>query len=579
MEVEKELEYAIWHGTWCVTSGEGNRRPVSIIYADMLNWGCLFTIPFFECYKLKAAEVSGIRDRLKTQVLIIGGGVTGMGLVRDLSLRGVQCLVVEKGDINAGASGANHGLLHSGARYVSNDPVTARECRSESHLLKRLAPRCCEDTGGLFVAVAGDSESYIADFPQFCEQNGIAARGIDCRDARAIEPGLSHDLIAAFLVEDATIDPFRLSYDNMADAAAHGAGLLTHTRVSGMVRQGRRIRSVQMCHLPTGREIEAEAEQVVNATGAWVGKVVEMAGLHLPAVWSKGSLLITQQRIAERVVNRLRPPTDADIVVPGGTVSILGTTSVRVDNIEKLRVGFDEVDLIVEETAKMFPSIRNTRMVRAFAGVRPLLGKADPSADRTISRGFEIIDHERDGLTNLVSVVNGKLTTYRLTAEKAADLVCRRLAVSAPCLTGDLPLPEAPLNDWVVAGLSPALWRRQGAAKDSLLCECEMVPMSAVAQLVDQLQADGGTVTLDAIRLRSRMGKGSCQGTFCSLRTVGFLYDLGLFRKEQGILDLKAFLESRWKGLQPVLWDQQLAQAQLEEAIHCGLFNLEAFKP
>ena len=67
---------------------------------------------------------------LETQVLIIGGGVTGTGLARDLALRDVQCILVEKEDINAGASGGNHGLLHSGARYVSNDPISAEECRS-----------------------------------------------------------------------------------------------------------------------------------------------------------------------------------------------------------------------------------------------------------------------------------------------------------------------------------------------------------------------------------------------------------------------------------------------------------------
>ncbi len=72
----------------------------------------------------------------KTQVLIIGGGATGTGIARDLALRGIQSILVEKGDLNAGASGANHGLLHSGARYVAKDPVAARECHEESRILK-----------------------------------------------------------------------------------------------------------------------------------------------------------------------------------------------------------------------------------------------------------------------------------------------------------------------------------------------------------------------------------------------------------------------------------------------------------
>jgi glycerol-3-phosphate dehydrogenase len=528
-----------------------------------------------EIVMVGTTEMDGTGSRLKTQVLIIGGGIAGVGLARDLALRGVQCLVVEKKHVNSGASGANHGLLHSGARYVSNDPVTAQECGSESRLLRQLAPGCCEDTGGLFVAVAGDDESYIADFPQLCERNGIPMQQIDCKEARDLEPELSENIIAAFRVEDATLNPFRLSYDNMADAIAHGARLLTYTQVVGMERRGRRVSSVKIRELRTGREIEVEADQVVNASGAWAGKVAELVGLRLPVVWSKGSILITQRKITDRVINRLRPAADGDIVVPEGTVSLVGTTSVRVDDIENVHADFAEVDFLVKETAKMVPIMHDTRLIRAFAGVRPLLGSVGASDDRAISRGLEIIDHEKDGLVNLATVLSGKLTTFRHTAEKAADLICRRLGVSAPCLTRELPLPNAPANNWVVAGLAPGLWRQLKKPKDALLCECEMVPVSAIGEIVDQLKTDAQPFDLDAIRLRSRMGKGSCQGAFCGLRTTNFLYDLDMFKGDEGVRDFKGFLETRWKGLRPVLWGPQLVQEQLQEAIHCGLFNLE----
>ena len=99
--------------------------------------------------------------KIETPVLIIGGGITGTGLARDLALRGLKCTVVEKGDINSGASGANHGLLHSGARYVSSDPGSAAECMRESLILKSMARNCIEETGGLFVAIEGDDENYV----------------------------------------------------------------------------------------------------------------------------------------------------------------------------------------------------------------------------------------------------------------------------------------------------------------------------------------------------------------------------------------------------------------------------------
>ena len=167
---------------------------------------------------------------MKTQVLIIGGGATGTGLARDLALRGIHCVLAEKRDINAGASGGNQGLLHSGARYIASDPSAAVECRREGRLLKKLAAHCIEDTGGLFVAIAGDDENYIADFPQMCAQYGIPAHFLDVKDAREMEPALSDQIIAAFHVEDATIDPFRLSLANIAHAQQLGTRLLRFTQ-------------------------------------------------------------------------------------------------------------------------------------------------------------------------------------------------------------------------------------------------------------------------------------------------------------------------------------------------------------
>ncbi len=362
----------------------------------------------------------------------------------------------------------------------------------------------------------------------------------------------------------------------MADAKAHGAHLLTHSQVIAMRRDGNRIRSVRLRQLQTGAEIEVEAEQIVNATGAWVGEVARLADLRLPVVWSKGSMLITQERIGERVINRLRPASSGDIIVPGGTVSLLGTTSIRSSDIEHLHVGTDEVDFLVEEIAKVVPAIRTARLIRAFAGVRPLLSSTTASDDdRTISRGSSVIDHTGDGIANFITVLGGKLTTYRLIAEKAADLVCSRFGLKAACSTREMPLPAAAINAWVAPGHAPSLWLHRRTGADSLLCECEMVPESGIAAIVEHLRTIPERADLDSIRLRTRMGKGTCQGAFCGLRTTGFLYDLGVFREEQGIEDLKSFLQTRWKGLRPVLWGQQMVQEQLQEAIHCGMFNLE----
>jgi glycerol-3-phosphate dehydrogenase len=512
---------------------------------------------------------------IQTQVLIIGGGVTGTALARDLALRGVDCILVERDDINAGASGRNHGLLHSGARYVAGDREAAMECRAEGAILKRMAAQTIQDTGGYFVAVQGDDEAYIADFPSYCESAGISARAVELGAARALEPALSPRAIAVFAVPDAAIDPFRLSLESLAHAQSLGARVLRRARVVGFERAGRRIRAVRVRSLHPAEEVRIEAAQVVNAAGAWAQEVALLAGASIAMTYSKGTLLVTHARLASRVINRLRRPANADIMMPGGTVSIVGTTSTRVDAVDAIYPTTAEADLIVEEAAQMLPALTTMRFIRAYAGVRPLVGAPDAADGRAVSRGFALFDHEDQGLDNLATITGGKLTTCRLMAERAADLVCRRLGVMRPCLTATAPLPVAAECGWTEPGHSPRAWMRSHGPHDTLLCECEMVPGSAVDAIYGALLASGDTPTLTDIGLRSRVGKGACQGAFCAVRTVAHLYQRGDFQARRGLAEILDFFGERWRGQHPVLWGEQLAQAELMEALHCGLFGEE----
>lgn len=512
---------------------------------------------------------------MQTQVLIIGGGVTGTALARDLALRGVECMLVEQDDLNAGASGRNHGLLHSGARYVAGDSAAAMECRAEGAILKRVAAQTIQDTGGYFVAVQGDDERYIADFPSHCARSGITARAVDVAAARAQEPALSERTIAVFEVPDAAIDPFRLSLESMAQARSLGARLLRRTRVVGFEREGRRIRAVRLQPRAGGPELRIEAAQVVNAAGAWAREVALLAGAAIAMTYSKGTLLVTHTRLASRVLNRLRRPGNGDILMPGGTVSIIGTTSTRVDSLEDVRPTTAEADLIIDEAAPMLPALATTRFIRAYAGVRPLLGAADAADSRAVSRGFALFDHQEHGLDNFATLTGGKLTTCRLMAERAADLVCRRLGVTSPCVTATTLLPQAAECAWTAPGHSAREWMASRRPNEALLCECEMVPASAVDAIHAALRAAGDSPTLTDIGLRSRVGKGACQGGFCTVRMAAHLYQKGDFQARRGLAEMLDFVAERWRGQQAVLWGEQLAQAELAEALHCGLFGEE----
>jgi len=482
----------------------------------------------------------GNTNKMRTQVLVIGGGATGTGIARDLALRGVTCIVAERRDLNAGASGANHGLLHSGARYVSGDLTIAAECRREAELIKQLAPHCIEDTGGLFVAGEGDDEKYIADFPGLCAQAGIPVAPVSVAEALDMEPRLSPGLIAAYQVADATIDPFRLSLENMSQAQQAGSVLLRDSPVVAFRKKSGRIHETVLQRRSTGEKVVIRADQVINASGAWAGQVATLAGVMLDMVYAKGSLLILEERLSQRVINRLRPSSNADILVPGGTVSILGPT-------------IGEIDAIIDEARAMLPVLTGVRCLRAYAGVRPLVG-SDEGDTRQISRGFVLLDHAEHKLENFVTITGGKLTTYRLMAEKTVDLVCVRLGVTTPCQTHLRPLALTPANQWTKPGMAPRIWLQSPAPRDMLLCECEMVPKGAVDSIADAMGMVGDRVDLKAIGLRSRVGKGTCQGVFCGVRMVAYLYNRGMYAGDEGLDDLRAFLKGRWKGIRPVLW-------------------------
>ena len=128
---------------------------------------------------------------------------------------------------------------------------------------------------------------------------------------------------------------------------------------------------------------------------------------------------------------------------------------------------------------------------------------------------------------------------------------------------------------WTAPGHSALEWMRSRGPGETLLCECEMVASSAVDAIYSALRLAGDSPTLTDIGLRSRVGKGACQGSLCSVRTAVHLYHKGEFQAQRGLAEMVDFLNERWRGQHAVLWGEQLAQAELTEAIHCGLFGEE----
>ena len=524
-------------------------------------------------------------------VIIIGGGATGAGIARDCPLRGIKALLLERSDISTGATGRNHGLLHSGARYAVTDHESAVECIRENMILRRIAAHCVEETDGLFITLPEDGLDYQARFVEACRKAGIRADVLDPEEARRLEPAANPSLIGAVRVPDGAVDPFRLTSSNILDATAHGAEIRTYTEVRELIREQDRIVGVKAYDYRTHAELEFRAQVVVNAGGIWGHGIAAKAGITVNMLPAKGALLIFGHRVNRMVLNRCRKPADADILVPGDTISLIGTTSSKIpyDQIDNMIITPDEVDLLLCEGEKLSPLLARTRILRAYAGVRPLVASDDDPSGRTVSRGIVLLDHAtRDGMEGFITITGGKLMTYRLMAEWATDLICKKIGNDGKCRTAEIPLPGSTESREEVDRKTrnkPIAQRRSSIArhgalatridgtdsiKNSLVCECEEVSIGEVEYALENLSVNN----LVDLRRRTRVGMGTCQGELCACRAAGLMGRRDPVCARKAKADLVSFLNERWKGMAPIAGGDTLRESEYTTWVYesvCGL--------
>ena len=517
--------------------------------------------------------------------IVIGGGITGAGVARDCAMRGLKVLLVEKYDLTNGATGRNHGLLHSGARYAVTDRESATECIQENMTLRKIARHCVEETDGLFITLPEDDILYQQTFVDACRNAGIRADIIDPKEAIRLEPAVNPTLIGAVRVPDASIDPFRLTAANVLDARLHGATVLTYHEVTRLIINNGRVEGVVMRDNITGEMREAHAQLTINAAGIWGHSIAKMADVPLNMFPAKGALLIFGHRVNQMVINRCRKPANADILVPDDAVCVIGTTSDRVsyDVIDHLKVTPEEVDILISEGEKLAPALATTRILRAYAGVRPLVAADNDPSGRNISRGIVLLDHEkRDRLGGFITITGGKMMTYRLMAELATDLACKKLGVNKACETAEKPLPGSE-EECSKKGLSTERLAEEGRhgtltslipadtiMDKALVCECEEVSVGEMKYAVDKLHVKN----LINMRRRTRVSMGTCQGTLCACRAACVLCNLTQTDAKKSQADLASVMAERWKGMRPVAWGDTLKESQLMSMVYEGLCGL-----
>ncbi len=540
-------------------------------------------------------------------VIVLGGGVNGTGTARDLAQRGLSVLLLEKADLACGASGANSGMIHGGIRYMLSDrQVTALACR-DSGYIQRIAPHLLfripflmpftsrrERATLVERATWYATEVYVGTYDLYQPlKRGKPSTRLTAEELYRLEPALRPGLAGAVTFDEWGIDSHRLCVLNALSAREHGAELRTWTEARDLLLEGGRVVGVRFRDALTGETGEARAPVVFNATGAWSPRLARRNGLRVPMRPGKGVHLTLDRRFSNYGVACTAVDGRQMFLMPHENDSIIGTTDDDYyGDPDDLEATQDEVEYLLEGVEALVPGVRRARVTRAWWGLRTTLYEYGKNED-ALSREHAILDHAAEGADGLLSLVGGKLASYRAQSEEVADLVVRRLGRSAPpCRTHQEPLPGGEAvpevaalaaGHRVAAPLVARLVYRHGARAEEVLrlvdddprlglvlCRDEGLIAAEVVHCVRHEQVR----RLQDLRRRCRLAVGACGGLDCARPAAQLAgRELG-WSADQVRAELADLLDLGWRERRAVLDGHQLAQEELLRGAHLGVGRL-----
>lgn len=392
-------------------------------------------------------------------LIVIGGGITGSGILLDASQRGLKVLLVEKADLASGTSSRSSKMIHGGLRYLRQMQfrVTRMACRERDRMVL-LNPLLVQPIRFLYPANRGDQvPGWTVDLGLWMydrlTQRPEKHSHLEPEEVSELAPGLSvENLERAMAYTDARADDARLTLAVAATGFAYGGLVLTRTEVEEGIRAADgSLRGLVLRDLETGFTHPVEASLIVNAAGVWVDRVRERLGLAGEKLRpSRGShIVLPTHRLPIRAALTIPSPDDGRpiFLIPHEEGVLVGTTDIYHDgSLDDPRVTRQEIEYLLRALQAQFPSRRLSLddISAAFAGLRPILD-AHTDNPSEASREEEIWQEQ-----GLLSVAGGKLTTWRPMAEEAVDealnfLPEERVHATAPCRTKGTPL----------AGLAP----------------------------------------------------------------------------------------------------------------------------
>lgn len=536
---------------------------------------------------------------MQYDVIIIGGGVNGCGIARDVAMRGLSCLLIERNDFGAETTAASSKMIHGGLRYLLYNRKTTKLSSKDSGVIQKIAPHLLFRIPFIFPLPAKRGwqgatrklyfellETFFEVYDQFAPlKKAKPHTRLSAAEALKLEPNLNPDIVGAVSFDEWGIDSNRLCMSNVLSAQAHGAAVKNHCEVTSFIKQDGRVVGVRARDTLTGENFEHRAKMIVNATGPWAGHLAQMAGATVPLRPAKGVHLSFDRRISNYAIIAKSIDSRMLFFMPYQNESFIGTTDDDYfGDPGDIPIVEDEIEYLLEGVEKVFPRIREFRRTHAWAGVRPTLYRRGPDED-DLNRDHKVFDHElSDGVSGLVSIAGGKLASYRLMSEDLTDWVAKKLGNSEPCRTHvealpggehEVQAPDLAAQYNIATFAAQRLIFRYGTRAAQVLaltkerksyaseiCACDPV-LEAELRFVIRYEF---ARTLSDLKNRTRLSLGPCQGARCWMGAAQILSEeLGL-KPSEVLKEVKQEAQGRWQQQRPILsgttWQQSALMGQ-----------------
>jgi len=520
--------------------------------------------------------------------VVIGGGMAGAGVARDLALRGASVALFEKGDFASGTSSKSSKLIHGGLRYLElGDFKLVRESLREKKTLERLAPHLVRPLPFLVPVYRGAARGLITvrvgmwlyDLltPGKTTERFRVLRPVE---ALTMEPSVrAEDLRGAgYYFDDLLLYPERLCLENVLSAARHGARTFNYCEVEEFVHGRRGIEGVKVRDLLSGQVQAVRAATIVNCAGPWVDRIraaARVADRSPRVVRTTKGIHCLLPRMTDRAVYLSARDERMIFVIPWREFSLVGTTDTDFEgDPDRLWATREEVTYLLEEVAKVLPDKRATfeNVSYTYAGVRPLSFEPGASASpggaaSKVSREHKVIPEGPDG--RFFSVTGTKLTCFRSLAEDVGDRVMRALGRAEKARTARLTLDGADeevgkiearvwmdvSEEMAATGLSRGTLRTlvetYGRAYPRVLELGRKLPdgferlcpsnPEIVAQLHHALREEQAVSLQDVLLRRTGIGQSRCQGLDCAEPIAARMAELGGWTRRRLDAELEAY--------------------------------------